>query len=208
MKLYYAPGACSLSPHIVAREAELPVELSKVTFSAEGRTTGEGEDFFKVNPRGGYVPACRLDDGEVLIEGPAIIQYLADQAPGKDLLPERGSRAYYEALSWITFVSTELHKGFSPLFRSDLPEAEKAAVVDRLKKRYAYVEEALSGKSYLLGDAFSIADAYLYTIVRWSPKADIALSDYPNLSAFMGRMEARTAVRTALEEEGLEPIGA
>jgi glutathione S-transferase len=205
MKLYYAPGACSLSPHIVLREAGLPVELSRVTFSADGRTTDEGEDFFTVNPRGGYVPACRLDDGEVLIEGLAIIQYLADQAPEKGLMPEHGTQAYYEMLSWITFISTELHKGFSPLYRPDLPEAEKAVIVDRLKKRFAYVNGVLAGKEYLL-DAFSIADAYLYTITRWMPKADIALSEYPNLAAFMARMEERGAVKTALEEEGLEGV--
>lgn len=205
MKLYYAPGACSLSPHIVAREAGLPVELSKVTFSENGRTTDEGENFFEVNPRGGYVPACRLDDGEVLIEGPAIIQYLADQAPEKRLLPERGTKAYYEALSWITFISTELHKAFSPLFGAP-GEDEKSRVIERLKKRYTYVDGALAGKEYLLGKEFSIADAYLYTILRWSPVAGIALTDYPNLTAFMKRMEERAAVATALREEGLEPI--
>lgn len=205
MKLYYLPGACSLSPHIVLREAGLPVELSKVTFSAEGRTTDDGEDFFQVNPRGGYVPACRLDDGEVLIEGPAIIQYLADQAPEKQLTPERGERAYYEMLSWIAFVSSELHKGFSPLFGSP-SEDEKTRIIERLQKRLAYVDSALLGKDYLLGDAFSIADAYLYTIARWAPNFGIALSDYPNLAAFAKRMEGRAAVATALTEEGLKPL--
>ena len=205
MKLYYLPGACSLSPHIVLREAGLPVELSKVTFSAEGRTTDDGEDFFQVNPRGGYVPACRLDDGEVLIEGPAIIQYLADQAPEKKLTPERGEKAYYEMLSWIAFVSSELHKGFSPLFGSP-SEDEKTRIIERLQKRLAYVDSALLGKDYLLGDAFSIADAYLYTIARWAPNFGIALSDYPNLAAFAKRMEGRAAVATALTEEGLKPL--
>ncbi|HUY62373.1 MAG TPA: glutathione transferase GstA [Candidatus Paceibacterota bacterium] len=206
MKLYYSPGACSLSPHIVACEGGLPVELSKVTFSAEGRTTEDGEDFYEVNPRGGYVPACRLDDGDVLIEGPAIIQYLADQAPGKKLMPERGAKAYYEMLSWITFVSTELHKGFGPLFNPNLLEGQKTAAIDRLKKRYAYVDASLAGKDYLLGRDFSIADAYCYTIMRWSPRAGIALADYPNIAALMKRMEARAGVKKALEEEGLEPV--
>lgn len=205
MKLYYAPGACSLSPHIVAREAEATVELSRVTFEGGKRTTAEGEDFFAVNTRGGYVPALRLDNDEVLMEGPAIIQYLADQAPGKKLMPEHASQDYYRALSWIAFISTELHKGFSPLFNPALPEDQKTAVIDRLKKRYDVVENALADKQYLLGDAYSIADAYLYTIMRWSPRAGITtLASYPNIAAFAKRMEARPAVATALKEEALE----
>ena len=206
MKLYYAPGACSLSPHIVSREAGLPVELSKVTFDGAKRTTAEGEDFFVVNPRGGYVPTLRLDDGDVLIEGSAIIQYLADQAPDKKLTPEHGTKACYQTLSWVGFVSTEIHKGFSPLFNPALPEEQKTAAIDRLKKRYTVVETALTGKPYLLGDVYTIADAYLYTILRWSPRANITLSDYPNIHTFIKTMEARAAVRTALTEEGLEPI--
>jgi glutathione S-transferase len=206
MKLYFSPGACSLSPHIVSREAGLPVELSRVTFNGAERTTAEGEDFFEVNPRGGYVPALRLDDGSVLVEGPAIIHYLADQAPDKNLLPERGSNAYYDALSWIAFVSTELHKGFSPLFRADLPDAEREAIVAKLHKRFAVIEKAYEGKDYLLGD-FNVADAYAYTILRWAPgRMGMDLAAYPNLAAFAKRMEAREGVKQALGEEGLEPI--
>jgi glutathione S-transferase len=205
MKLYYAPGACSLSPHIVSREAGLPVELSKVTFDGAKRTTAEGEDFFAVNPRGGYVPTLRLDDGSVLMEGAAIIQYLADQAPAKSLMPEHGTEEYYQELSWITFISTEWHKGFGPLFNPNLPEDQRTAVVDKLKKRFAVVEAALAGKEYLLG-TFTIADAYLYTILRWSPRGNISLAEYPNLAAFAKRMEAREGVATALKEEGLESM--
>ncbi len=204
MKLYYSPGACSLSPHIVAREAGLPVILSKVTFNGATRTTAEGEDFFAVNPRGGYVPALRLDSGEVLIEGPAIIQYLADQAPKAELTPERDTIGYYRMLSLITFISTELHKGYSPLFSPTLPPEQKTTAIDRIKKRTAYLESMLADKHYLLGENFSIADAYAYTILRWSPRAGIELTDYPNLSAFAKRMEGRRAVQIALDEEGLE----
>lgn len=205
MKLYYSPGACSLSPHIVARELGLPVELSKVIFSAEGRTTEEGENFYEVNPRGGYVPAFRLDDGSVLLEGPAIVQYLADQAPEKGLLPEHGTRAYYDTVSWLTFISSELHKGFSPLYSS--PSAEEAAkIISRLETRIAVVERALEGAEYLLGSTFTVADCYLYTILRWTGRFGIALADYPNAQAFVERMETRVAVQQALAEEGLEPV--
>ncbi|MDB5237478.1 MAG: glutathione transferase GstA [Parcubacteria group bacterium] len=207
MRLYYAPGSCALSPHIVAREAGLNVDISRVTFSPEGRTTEQGEDFFKVNTKGGYVPALRLDDDEVLMEGAAIIQYLADQAPEKKLAPEKGTMQHYRLLEWITFISTELHKGFGPLFRADAPESEKELAGNKLRKRLAYVESALEGKDYLLGD-FSIADAYLYTILRWSPRGNIDFSAYPNISKYMPRMEAREGVATALSKEGLAAYGA
>lgn len=208
MKLYYSPGACSLSPHIVARESGLAVDLSKVTFAGAARTTAEGEDFFSVNPRGGYVPALRLDDDSVLMEGPAIIHYLADQAPDKNLMPERGTKAYYAALSWVAFVSSELHKGFGPLFRADAPESEKDLAITKLKKRFAVLDGALAGKPYLLGDAFSVADAYAYTIMRWMPRGGIALAEFPNLAAFAARVEARPGVALALAEEGLESMKA
>jgi glutathione S-transferase len=208
MKLYYAPGSCALSPHIVSRETGLPVELSKVTFAGATRTTAEGEDFFSVNPRGGYVPAFRLDQGDVMTEGPAIIQYLADQVPEKKLTPEHGTREYYQMLEWLTFINSEIHKGYSPLFNPDLPQPQRTAVIERLTKRYVYLDAALAGKEYLLGPNFSIADAYLYTIMRWSPRADIKLAGYPNIMSFMSRMQTREAVKTALSEEGLEPITA
>ena len=204
MKLYFSPGACSLSPHIVAREAQVPVEISKVTFNQDGsRTTEQGEDFFAVNNKGGYVPALRLDTNEVLAEGVAIVQYLADQAPEKSLMPEKGTMPYYRALEWLTFISSELHKGFGAFFGSDFSDDQKTKAADKLKKRFAYVDGALGGNDYLLGSNFSIADAYCYTILRWSPKASIDLSDFPNIVAFMARMELRDGVKKALEEEGL-----
>jgi len=175
--------------------------LAKVLF-AEGRKTDSGENFYEVNPKG-YVPALRLDDGEVLTEGVAIVQYLANQAPSANLMPKKGSMPYYRMLEWLTFVSSEMHKGFGPLFNPNLPPAEKAAVVEKLMKRYDYVEKSLSGVSYLLGNDFSIADAYCYTILRWTPRAGIDLSKYPNISAYMKRVEARPAVQAALKEEGL-----
>lgn len=208
MRLYYASGSCALASHIVAREAKLPVELSKVSFNADGtRTTEQGEDFFAVNPKGGYVPAFRLDNDEVLAEGPAIMQYLADQAPDAHLVPEKGTMPHYRLLEWLTFVSTELHKTFSPFFKGDASDAEKDAARAKLEKRFAYVNQALAGKEYLLG-TFSIADAYLYTIARWSSKADMTFAALPELSAFMTRMESRPGVATALEEEGLSAFGA
>jgi len=200
MRLYYSPGACSLSPHIVAREAGLAIELDKVDF-ANGRKTEDGSTLFEINSKG-YVPMLRLDNGEVLTEGVAIIQYLADQAPEKNLMPASGM-PHYRALEWLTFINSEIHKGYSPLFNPAITEDAKSAVVEKLEKRYGYVEAALAGKEYALGE-FSIADAYLYTILRWTPRSGIDLGKYPNISAFMERMKARPGVAKALSEEGLE----
>lgn len=203
MKLYYSPGSCSLSPHIVAREAGLPVEAQKVIFGPDSSRTAEGgEDYYAINPLG-YVPALRLDSGEVLTEGVAIVQYLADQAPQAHLMPSYQSADYYRALEWLTFISSELHKGFSPLFRKDLPEGEKARVVERIGKRLAYLNEYLAGQEYLVGGAFSVADAYCFTILRWHPRADIDLAAYPNIAAYYARIMARPAVAAAMREQGL-----
>ncbi|MEJ0054014.1 MAG: glutathione transferase GstA [bacterium] len=202
MRLYYSPGACSLSPHIVAREAGLPVELDKVDFN-DGRKTEDGSTLGEVNPKG-YIPALRLDDGPVLTEGVAIVQYLADQAPEKKLMPERGTTDYYRALEWLTFISSELHKGFSPLYNPAIAEDAKKAAIEKIGKRVSYVEGMLAGKQYLLGDSFMIPDAYLYTILRWAKRFEIDLSVYPNVTAFMERMRARPGVSAALAEEGLE----
>ncbi|HVV14929.1 MAG TPA: glutathione transferase GstA [Candidatus Paceibacterota bacterium] len=204
MRLYYSPGSCALSPHIVAREAGLDVEIEKVVFSADGRRTQEhDENFYDVNPRG-YVPALKLDSGDILTEGVAIVQYLADQAPGAGLMPKHQSGDYYKALSWLTFISSEVHKGFSPFFRSNLPEEEKKIALDRLLKRFDWINGALEGNDYLVGGAFSIADAYCYTILRWHPKAGIDLGKYPNIKEYYERIGSRPAVKTALKEEGLE----
>lgn len=202
MKLYYSPGACSLASHIVAREGKLPVELSRVVFSPEGRTTAEGEDFYAVNPKGGYVPALRLDSGEVIAEGVAIMQYLADQS-SEPLTPENGTLDYYRTLEWLTYVSSELHKQFSPLYNPAITPEAREAQVAKITSRMGYVEGVLAKQEYLLG-VFTIADAYLYTIMRWTKKFEISLEAFPNIAAFMARMDAREAVQQSLSEEGLE----
>ncbi len=203
MKLYFSPGACSLSPHIVAREGKVPVELSKITFSAEGRTTAEGEDFFAVNPKGGYVPALRLDSGDVLAEGVAIVQYLADQS-SESLMPEKGSMDYYRELEWLTFVSSEIHKGFAPLFGSMFTDEQKEEQKKKIIARLAFVEAELGMHEYLVGNTFTPADAYLYTVLRWTTTHKMDLSGHTNIMAFMKRMDSREGVKMALSEEGLE----
>ncbi|MEO6536405.1 MAG: glutathione transferase GstA [Candidatus Paceibacterota bacterium] len=207
MKLYYSTGACSLSPHIVAREGKLPVELSKITWGDGTRTTAEGEDFFLVNPKGGYVPALRLESGEVLTEGVAIIQYLADQS-SETLTPEKGSMDYYRMLEWLTYISSEIHKGFSPLYNPAITDEAKEAQIKKIMSRLTFVEAELGKHSYVLGEAFMLPDAYLYAILRWSKKFEMDLSGHPNISAFMARMDAREGVKQALEEEGLEAFTA
>jgi glutathione S-transferase len=200
MKLYYAPGACSLSPHVVLREAGMTFDLDKVDLGE--KKTSDGSDFTKISPLG-YVPALQLDDGEVLTEGAAIVQYLADQAPAAKLMPEAGTTDRYKAQEWLTFISSELHKGFSPLFNPALPDEMKSGVITRLETRFDYVEKQLAGKQYLMGDAFSVVDAYGFTILNWANFKDIDLSRWPNISAYMGRVAARPKVNEALKAEGL-----
>jgi glutathione S-transferase len=200
MKLYYAPGACSLAPHIVAREAGLKLDLDRLDFAT--RRTEGGEDFSAVNPKG-YVPALRLDSGEVLTEVATLVQYLADQAPRSDLAPAAGTMERYRLQEWLTFVSTEIHKGFGPLWKPDTPEAMKDIVRANLAKRFAYLDGELADRPYLTGERFTAADAYLFTVVNWTNVHAIDLKPYPNLKAFMDRVAARPAVRQALEAEGL-----
>ena len=203
MKLYFKPGACSLAPHIVAREANLDLTLEKVDTKAQRTETGA--DYRAINPKG-YVPAVRLDDGQVLTEVAVLVQYLADRKPEANLIAPAGTIERYRAQEWLNYTATELHKGFSPLFRADLPDAERAVAVAKLHKRFAVLEAHLGGRDWLL-DSFSIADAYAYTILRWAPKRmDMDLAAYPNIAAFAKRMEARDGVKQALGEEGLEPI--
>ena len=201
MKLYYAPGACSLAPHIVAREAGLSLDLDQLDFAT--RTTASGRPFAEINPKG-YVPALALDDGEVLTEVSALVQYLADRAPGAGLVPEAGTSERYRLLEWLGFLSTEIHKGFGPLWNPTTPEAVKEATRDRLFQRFAYLDQQLAGRSYLMGAHFTVADAYLFTVVNWTNFHGLSLAAYPNLSAFMGRVAARPAVREALQAEGLQ----
>ena len=200
MKLYYAPGACSLAPHIVAREAGLTLDLDKVDLKT--RTTASGRAFAEVNPKG-YVPAMEVQDGEVMTEVSALIQYLADQAPQAGLMPAFGTPERYKVLEWIGFVSTEIHKGFGPLWNPASPDEVKQAAKDKLFQRFAYIDQRLAGRPYLTGERFTVADAYLFTVTNWTNFHGLSLTEYPNLAAFMGRVAARPKVQEALQAEGL-----
>lgn len=198
MKLFYFPGACSLSPHIVLREVGSKFELVKVDLAT--KKTETGEDYTKINPRG-YVPALQLDDGSVIVEGPAIVQYLADQNPAAGLAPAPTDRKRYDLQSWLTFIGTELHKQFSPLFNPASVEAQKAASVQALKGRFAYLEKELASRPYLMGERFSVADVYLFVVLSWAGYVKLELS--PALNAYQQRIAARPAVIAALKAEGL-----
>jgi len=200
MKLYYSPGACSLSPHIIVCEAELPIELIKVDL--ESKLTETGEDFRQLNPNG-YVPLLILDDGNRLTEGPAIVQYLADQAPGKKLVPPAGTFERYQLQQWLNFISTEIHKSFSPLFNPVAPEAAKELATTILMTRLETVAELLSSQPFLLGDNFSVADAYLFVTLSWGQYVNIDISRWPALARYADRISERPAVQKAMKEEGL-----
>ena len=200
MKLYYAPGACSLSPHIVATEAGVPVELVKVDLGKH--KTESGEDFYAVNPKG-YVPSLRLDDGTVLTEGPAIVQYLADQKPASGLAPANGTVDRYKVQEWLNFIGTELHKNFGPLFNPATPDAVKEMSKANITKRLSYLNDQLANRQYLMGDKFTVADAYAFTIVNWTNFVKIDLKPYPNVVAYMGRVGSRPKVIETLKSEGL-----
>ena len=200
MKLYYSPGACSLSPHIALEEAGLPYEA--VLAPTKTKTLPDGSDYRKINPLG-YVPYLVLDDGTGLPEGPAIVQYIADQAPAKKLAPPNGSLARYRLQSWLNFIGTELHKGFGPLFNPASPDEVKAAAKERLATRLKWVDEQLAGKTWLMGDDFGVADGYLFTVTNWAKPMQIDLSPYPNLVAWRARVAARPAVQAAMKAEGL-----
>jgi len=200
MKLYISPGACSLSPHIVVSEAGINVELEKVNLAEH--KTASGQDYMTINPKG-YVPALRLDDGSVLTEGPAIVQYLADQKPGSGLIPPAGSIDRYRVQEWLHFIGTELHKSFGALFNKATPDATKETAKANITKRLAYLNDRLAGKQYLMGSDFTVADAYAFTIVNWTNFVGIDLKPYPNLAAYMARVAARPKVLETLKSEGL-----
>ncbi|MGE4240100.1 glutathione transferase GstA [Ramlibacter sp.] len=200
MKLYYSPGACSLSPHIALREAGLAFE--PVLAPTRTHKLPDGGDFYQINPLG-YVPVLELDDGTRLREGPVIVQYVADQAPQKNLAPANGTLARYRLQEWLTFIGTEIHKTFSPLFNASMPEEGKQMSRDRLDNRFRWVDGELKGKDYLLGDTFTVADGYLYTVTRWTKPMNIDLAPYPNLWAHHQRVATRPAVQEALRVEGL-----
>jgi len=201
MKLYYAPAACSLAAHIVAREAGIPVELVKVDLGTH--TLDDGTDYYTVNPRG-YVPALRLDDGTLLTEVAALVQYLGDLRPGSGLVPPAGTLERVHVQEWLTFVSSELHKAFSPwLWHKETAESTKQAVKAQLAKRFAEMDRLLSRQSFLTGAQFTVADAYAFAIVNWSHLLMISLQPYPALAAYMARIAARPQVMAAMQAEGL-----
>jgi len=200
MKLYFSPGACSLSPHIVLLEAGL--KFDKVKADTKSKIMDGGGDYRTVNPLG-YVPALRLDDGTLLTEGPAIVQYIADKVPDKKLAPANGTLERTKLQSWLNFVSTELHKGFSPLFNPSMPEDAKKIFRERLATRFAFLDKHLAGNEYLMGKTFSVADAYLFVVSNWASRVDVDLSSYANVLAYRKRISARPAVQAALKAEGL-----
>ena len=200
MKLYYAPGACSLSPHIVARELGIPITLVKV--NTKDKSIEGGGDFWKVNPRG-YVPVLELDNGERLAEGPVIVQYLADQKPESGLAPQAGSFERYRLQEWLNFITAEIHKGFSPLFKPNTPDEYKKIVRENLAGRFDWLDQQLAGKDYLMGKSFTVADAYLFTVLTWTKPLHIDLGKWPNVAAFVTRVSARPKVKEAMKAEGL-----
>ncbi|HQD85009.1 MAG TPA: glutathione transferase GstA [Quisquiliibacterium sp.] len=200
MKLFYSPGACSLSPHIALEESGLKYEA--VLAPTKTKVLPDGSDYRKVNPLG-YVPYLVLDDGTGLREGPAIVQYIADQAPAKKLAPLNGSLARYQLQSWLNFIGTELHKGFSPLFNPAFGDDVKAAFKAKLVERLTWVDGELAGKNYLMGDDFTVADGYLFTVSNWTKPMNIDISGLKNLVAYRERVAARPAVQAAMKAEGL-----
>ena len=198
MKLYYSTGACSLSPNIVAHEAGIPIELVKVDTKA--KTFAGGGDFLAVNPKG-YVPALEISPGEVLTEGPAIVQYLADQKPESGLAAPAGTMERYRQQEMLGFINSEIHKAYNPLFYPDTPQQTRDDRLAALKKRYAYLDKRLAGRDYLSGDRFSVADAYLFTVTNWAPYVKLDLSEFANLAAFQKRVAARPAVQAAMHAE-------
>jgi len=198
MKLYFSPGACSLSPHIALHEAGLAFE--PVLASTKSHKLQDGTDYYGINPLG-YVPMLELDDGTRLREGPAILQYIADLVPLKNLAPAAGTMPRYRLQEWLNFIGTELHKGFSPLFNPATPDEYKTVVKTRLASRYTWLESELAGKDYLMGEHFSVADGYLFTITNWAKPLGIDLSPYPTVMAWHARVGARPAVQEALKAE-------
>jgi len=201
MQLYYSPGACSLASHITLREAGLPVELKKA--DTKTKKLEDGSDYFAVNSKGA-VPALRLDDGQVLTEGPAILQYLADQKPESKLAPKAGTLERYRLLEWLNFITSEVHKSFSPLFNPAADAAVKQYTTQNIEKKFDWINKQLAGKQYLTGDQFTIADAYLFVVVNWSNFVGIDLGRWPALKAFQDRVAARPKVQEALAAEGLQ----
>ncbi len=198
MKLFYSPGACSLSPHIVLKEAGLPFTLIKT--DVKNKTTETGDNFLTINPKG-QVPTLQLDNGEILTEGVAIVQYIASLAPQKEMIPTGAGTEKFHQLEWLNFISTELHKGFSPLFSPDITPEIKTKSMENLAKKFNYLEAPLTKSTYLMGETFTAADAYLFTVCSWANYVQVPLPKY--LSAYLERVATRPAVKQAMEAEGL-----
>jgi glutathione S-transferase len=200
MKLYYAPAACSQAPHIAAREAGLAIELAKVEFPS--KRTADGESLLDVNPKGA-VPTLKLDDGDVLTENAVILQYIADQAPGSALALPASGKEHYRFLEWLNFIATELHKGFSPLWNPATPDEFKQATREALGKKFDYLQARIGDGPYILGDRFSILDAYAFPVLNWTRFHGIDIDRWPGLAAYLQRIAARPAVQETLRAEGL-----
>jgi glutathione S-transferase len=200
MKLYYSPGACSLSPHIALLEAGLPYDLVKVDLRA--KKLESGDDFLNVNPKG-QVPALALDSGELVTEGPIIVQMIADRAADKNLAPARDSAERYKFLEWLNFITTELHKNFSPLFQPVIPDDVKNFFRERLLGKFKYIDSQLAGRDYLMGKQFTVADGYLFVMLAWADRVKLDLSGLSNIAMYKARVAARPKVQEALAKEGL-----
>jgi glutathione S-transferase len=200
MQLYYTPGTCSLSPHIALLEAGLPFSLHKVDLGAK---TVEGNGAFGAVNAKGYVPALKLADGHVLTEGPVIVQYIADQKPDLELAPRPGTMARYKLQEWLNFVTAELHKGLGSLFNPALPQAARDIAIGRLTQRLDWLSGELGQKAYLMGDKFTVADGYLFTVLTWTKPVGIDLAKWPNLASYVARVAARPKVQEAMRAEGL-----
>jgi glutathione S-transferase len=200
MKLYYSPGACSLSPHIALLEAGLPYDLVKVDLRA--KKLENGDDFLAVNPKG-QVPVLVLDSGELVTEGPVIVQMIADKASGKNLAPARDSAERYKLQEWLTYINSELHKNIGPMFSPLLADDAKNFFKDRAIGKFRYVDGQLAGKDYLMGKQFTVADGYLFTMLAWADRMKFDLSGLANLKAYQARVGARPMVQQALTKEGL-----
>lgn len=203
MRLYYMPGACSLSPHIVLREAGLPFELDRIDFAT--RKTERGIDFGTVNPKG-MVPTLQLDNGEILTEGAVIVQYVGDQKPGSGLVPPPRSMARYRVQEWLNYVASELHKTFSPLFNPKTPDEFREMVKERLCKQLEHLDRHLAKNPFLAGSTFTAADAYCFTVLRWtaSPRVSLDIARWPSVKAYFDRIAARPKVQEAMKAEGLK----
>jgi glutathione S-transferase len=200
MKLYYFSGACALSPHIVLLEAGLPYTLEKIDNAS--KKTASGSDYLTINSKGS-VPALQLDDGRVLTEGPAIVQYLADQKPESGLAPRAGTFERYQLMEILNYITSEVHKGFSPLFNPKISADWKASALAGLDKKFAWLSSFLGSKPFLMGSTFSVADAYLFTVLNWTGPLKIDLGKWPVLAAFQARVAQRPKVQQAMREQGL-----